>query len=538
MGICWNVQRNGGERMGPRRLTIWAVWAFAALLAIGCQPPGQPQKHLMGAAGGQSGPNPYLSQPTWCIDRANVSTCASDTVNDGLLCTCGTAGHGPMLSAAGIRSLWTGGVSGVRPLLPSMTVTITWASQATVQPDVSDPLSVLMDVDIQNTTLILKGAAPAVAVSGTMATVSAFARTAAAGQIKITDSGVADFSLYSAKSTTNGGLFHDKTTGAISWMYEPSASNATGILTPGRTAQVAGVGTRPTFLGIAAADLYEILTPVKVYFGTGSVTRQYPAGGPAGANGKILIYRLWGTSTGFFDAWQPVITTSIYAGSVIVAQESRIDQVIAVTYGNFLLLNCGLTSTASSNTAEGATALTLFAGFSYASVWISTYGAGIGFDGDHVSDGNQSLNPYEFGSILIGSWSRWGTGSNVPPIFGGIGGGIFRITHLFDAAGPVTYGVVGPANEVIRFNGAQNLVTYTNGQAVAIFGGWDSNVVNWKFQGAATSWAFNPATGRFAGAADGTPAANTWNLLDAAVNAPGYGGTVIDPTGSNFIKGI
>lgn len=464
--------------------------------------------------------NTALTQTTWFVDRVN-----------GLATNSGLTGF-PVDSLATIINLWTGGIPGTRVRLPNATITITISVPAAVQPDIADPISAMMDLDIVGgPTILIQSGVLTVARSGTLASASAFARTSAAGQISVTDAGVADFSLYACKSTTVGGLFHDITTGAVSWLYEPQTANATGKVDPGRTALTAGVQATPTPVAINTGDLYEVLTPVQVYFGAQCTVRNtQSSSSPSFSGARFVLYRLWGRSAGAGDCWRPGtggdVATSL--GPNIEVQECRIDQRYVVDRGVVRFVNCAMTAS-SINGVVGAGNLVILAGFTYGFV-NAFYGGDLRVDCDFVIDGTGTISGTGAGAIFIGNMSRWAA---TGPAFG-IEASAFHFQNVFEGQ-HVVYGTVGAANLVIKFTSHSNSggVTYAGaGSAVATFQ-FDSNVTNFQFPVSLNSgFGVDPATGLSVG-----PTTNTWAHLDAALGAgTGFGGAARDPTTGDVLR--
>lgn len=71
--------------------------------ALNCRPTSESEwahdrsgRELYGSGGQPPVFNPNWAVATWCWDEQNASGCASDTLNDGYVCTCGASGHGPL----------------------------------------------------------------------------------------------------------------------------------------------------------------------------------------------------------------------------------------------------------------------------------------------------------------------------------------------------------------------------------------------------------------------------------------------------------
>lgn len=482
------------------------------VLALGCcDCSNKSDTHkLSSAIFGPVGPaSASLSQATWYIDRVA-----------GLSSNSGVDSAHPVDSAATIWSRWTGGVAGARPVIPASvsSITITWLKEAAAQPDVSDPVSVLLDVSFGgSTTLLFQSASQTVSYSGTLASVSAFARTASSGQILVTDTGISNYQPYVPL------LIHDKTTGAVGWLYEPQVSSATGKISKGKVAETAGILSTPVDATVATGDAYEILTPPRIYMGNYSLSSNVGLG-PSGGGPLIYFYRLWATSQAggaFGDSWTPSTSNTIGTGPIIDLQESRFDQQVqAAPSGILRISNSALTAPLATG-AQGASAngvMQLLAGFSYGAFQTALSGE-IEVDCDFLLDGNGQFVAQAAGNIFLGAWSRWGTtGPAVVSDFGSLvsAQNIFTSIHT-------EYGTVGASNPVYQVGFYGNVLYAGAGTAVATFGGWDSNVTNFTLQGSGNSgWGFDQATGKYAGTADGSSAANTWANLDAAINSPGF----------------
>jgi hypothetical protein len=467
-------------------------------------------------------PNLSLVQPGWFIDRVNGSAS-----NDGSLMS-------PIDSATSIRQRWTNGLRGVRPQIGNVaSITITLLNESPTQPDVLDPWSTLLDVDFStNTVMILTSATQPVALSGVLASATVFARNSTQGQIQITDAAVADFSPFVPT------LFHDKTTGAIAWAYEPRAASPIGIVSKGKAALTPGVSVfAPADVGINTTDAYEFLTLPRMYLGTGSNTRQFPKSGALGAEASVFIYRLWCTSQGggiFGDIWQPKNSGSFLngVGVFIKLYECRMDQGWQPDAGVFGFYNCGHAQTSVIDGVAGPACVFLVAGFSYRGVQVGP-GAVLNVGADFLIDGNAGIIVGHFATVFMDSFSRWGVGRAIT-----MDGGKLHIQGVF--GGPVvTYGTVGPSNPVIFFTtddipSAVDILAPASSKMQ-----WDSNVTNWAFPVGSSGnngWGFNQATGRYCGASDGVPTTNTWAHLDAAINAPGFGGWCVDPQSMCVVK--
>ena len=213
-----------------------------------------------GTIGPGSGPTPATAQTAWFQSYAT-----GNNANDGK--TAATA----VKTAAEIKRRWTGGVNGARVQLPAITITITALDTA---PDASDPFSVLLDVDqLAPGQLVIQAAAVAPLHTGTLATVSAFARTSAAGQIIITAADAPNWNTFPMPS-----LFVDTTKNSVGWLYEPfTGSSANGIITPNRTPATPGTAVGDSQLLAAAGDAYQLVPLVGIYMGNGAEYRNFPA---------------------------------------------------------------------------------------------------------------------------------------------------------------------------------------------------------------------------------------------------------------------
>src|ERR1019366_813147 len=108
-GDAHGLGRGGGvdverKRMGARVMNR-ILLALVVLLLAGCPrtTPAPPSGHVGAIAAPGTVPASW-SQPFFCVDPGNVSTCASDTANSGASCGCTVAGGGPMSSWGGVEA--------------------------------------------------------------------------------------------------------------------------------------------------------------------------------------------------------------------------------------------------------------------------------------------------------------------------------------------------------------------------------------------------------------------------------------------------
>lgn len=466
------------------------------------------------------------TQTSWFIDRITGKPGSAGTLLD------------PVDSASTIATRWAGN-SGQRPSLPA------------------------------GTTLVLRGSAPTILHAGTIATASMFARTSAAGQIRITDVSITDFRPFVPA------LFTDSTTGAVSWLYDPPVgASATGIVSQGRTAltslpvDLLPPYSLPTSVNIAATDTYQLSSLTPVYFGIDSMTRGGASSNPGPTititwlNGatvqpdvidplsilldvdgvaNVVLYHLHGTavvrsleSPGPTDTWRPQCTTDAesFSGPTIELQECRVDQRYIMCNGHLRLINCASTFGAlQSGWARTGGALVLLSGFSYGGVFAQEGGI-LYIDNDFLIRGNGPIGCINGSVAFIGNFSRWGVG---PALI--VEAAIMHLQTIFGDGGHTIYGVVGQGKPVISFTahsqgGAVQYNAASGGTAVGTFN-FDSIGPNWIFPVIGTiGFGFNNATGVWIG-----PTPNTWANLDAALVAgAGFGSAAVDPVSGDSVR--
>jgi hypothetical protein len=454
--------------------------------------------------------NESLFQSTWFQDYV-----AGDDNNPGTLLR-------PVRSVGEIRRRWQGGVAGARPLLP-VSQTVNLVSPA---PDFSDPLLVLANVDLMaGVQLLVQPAAAGIKRSGTITAIAnPFAQTAT-GQLAIVDAGVADW------TSDRELLLVDSTRSAVCWV---TGGAAQGVLSSVRAAIISAVppfaGLGPT-VTLAAGDTYSIVTPLPVYFGTGSRTSWYPNGGTnSAAPPAVTFYRLRGLSQ---DALRdPLRLTSDggrFAGAALLFNECRVDQSVYTLAGAAAYFNnCSMQST---QILQGLTHFQdvsnvfLFAGYSRAFLFL--YG-GVILDQDFsilaAPVGAAALNV--FGGVnVIGSVSAYTPGPG-PAVVVANGAQMLLQRNLDPVA--ILYGTVGGAANPI-FDVGSGSITYHNPNAVPMFS-FDSTLFQLAAQ--ANGWGFSRTLG-FVG-----PTSCTLAHQDAALGVgTGFGASSQDPpTGARFLS--
>jgi hypothetical protein len=449
--------------------------------------------------------NEALFQSTWFLDYV-----AGDNNNPGTALL-------PVKTASEIKRRWQGGVAGSRPVIP-VSQTINLVSPA---PDFTDPLLVLADVDLMaGARILVQPAAPTVKRAGTVTAITnAFARTPT-GRLQITDVGVADW------SSDRDMLFVDTTRPGVSWV--------TGGVTPAFLSSVRPPvnPAAPPFNGLGGTvtlipgDTYNIVTPLSVYFGTGSQTRWGPNGGAsASAEATITFSRLRGLSQGANDGLRPGSDGQNFSGATVLFEECRIDQpLIGFLPAGIIFANCAFQTTIIGQgfaSDLGFGGIYFLAGYTRAA-FIAVFG-GVIFDQDFSSLAAAI-------QVQAGLTTRIGTASvyiGTTPLV--VSGNATLIQQaVFDAAS-VFYGTTGGAAPV--FNLARNsTLLYSLATAVATYV-FDS--ASFNLDGQASAWGFDRAAGVFVG-----PTTCTFAHQDAALGAgTGFASSSQDPdSGARFLN--
>ena len=455
---------------------------------------------------GASGMVSPTRQIVWHI---NANT--GNNANDGL--TSGTA----IKSAAYLASLWRGTVGGGRPLLnPATGTTITIVLDSAI-PD-TDPLSVLLDVDlVSGMNLVFEGSATA-EHAGAMATASTYARTSAGGQQKITDGTIADY----APIVGNASLCIDTTTGGVGWLYGPfGSSSATGIVSRMYTAQSAGVLTTPTVIDPAGGDRYTLNNPTLATLGNGFITRQFP--GDAAGTSFVIFFRVHFAATASAQSLLQSPTVGYFF------QECQTDAEIQATNSQLCAtINC-FGFQASYIAAGGATVFENFAGAIQGDVSNSALcnsGAVLTADGDFVVCSDNGYQATNGGTLALGNCARFCNGAATGELFDLANGSVAEVIDLAQGS-HVLYGVDGGS----AFDCAEedSAVTY-GGTAV---GSFDSTSTAFEVGKALTSaFSFKQADGTFVG-----PTTNTFAHLDAVQGAgTGFGGNLVEPASGCIVQ--
>ena len=119
------------------KFCLYCVLAPAFVFACKTAPIAKP---LSGASPGQVGPfvpPASWSQATWCIDNANVSTCASDNNRTCASCSC-SSGDGPCLTHGSIVSRW----GTPTPTIQQATTISILSNMSSADPFITAPFSV------------------------------------------------------------------------------------------------------------------------------------------------------------------------------------------------------------------------------------------------------------------------------------------------------------------------------------------------------------------------------------------------------------
>jgi hypothetical protein len=451
-----------------------------------------------------TGPNPATSQLVWFVDYVNGSNS-----NSGLTAT------SAVKTAAEIKRRWTGGVAGARVQLPAATITITVLTSA---PDTTDPWSVLLDVDQAGPgQLIFQGAPLAPLHTGTISTVTSFARTSANGQITITDTTVPNWGAFPIPS-----LLVDTQAGTgVGWLYEPqTGSSANGIVSPLRALATAGTAADGGQIAINAGDAYQLVPLVSIYMGSGATYRTFPATGTGQA--VCSVRRLHITTSTTFEPMQ--LHPQDYAG--IFFQECQIDAGSALA-DLAILQNCWSTHFIEAF-GSNISLPQFLAGGTYNTLTVST-GYTI-VDRDFVFDtGANGGLAVSFGRgescfLRIGQASTWGLAT----AFTAVAGNSVRIAGL-NAGGDVFYGKVGSGNPIFGVTDNAFLQGYGSGSNLTTALNFDSSTFTINAQ--SSGFGFNTSTGAYVG-----PTTYTVAHVDASLGAgTGFGGFAIDPRTGAYV---
>lgn len=470
-------------------------------------------------AGGVPGMLP-TNQVTWHINAVT----GVDT-NDGL--TAGTA----LKTIAQLGLRWRGTAGGGRPILsPSVGTSITVFLDSDFND--TDPLSVILDVDIDDgSVLLIEGAAKPVALTSVLTTASAFARTHAGGQESITDATVADFNAFIGLAA----LFIDTTTGGVAWLYEPDlGANATGILTRPYTAQTPGVlSALPTPVAIAAPDAYTMRGVFKVYMGQGFKTRSFSSGGDVAGSpvASVFFNRLELIPDATLTIQEMLLDSDT---ATYVFQECQIDggsSVSSVTVqsnAGVAFVNCFFFRVAAV-IARGGGFVSLFAGGQQGQGFgapTSELGGVMTVDGDFTLAATSTTYAAVQGGVLgIGNASHWGVATAAAALFSVDADGQVTLAPIQQATS-ILYGSDGGQVMLVgTLNQGGTFAYHNNGATSAATQLLGTNVVfKLGFNGDTSSWPVDVTTG--------LPIAkvtNTLAHLDAAQGGPGFGNNAVDP---------
>jgi hypothetical protein len=276
-----------------------------------------------------------LNTTAWAVDYG-----AGDNKNSG-------APGSPLAEVAEIRRRWNGGLAGVRPQLPAISVALTITGSPASA--FSDPHSVLADIDAQPGFTLVVDSVPTIKRSGTVTSVpNAFARTPT-GEQTITDGGVADWT-----SDVDHPLL-DTTTSALTWVL---SGVGTATINPSRGAQTAAAGEAADVLtnglsaaAVAATNTYQILTLPAAYFGTGALFRMVPGGSNATRLATIQFRRFDYGAVSSADALQVegegrFIAPNSTGGLILFSEckaHQQIDSRESVIWANCAFLSTGNT---------------------------------------------------------------------------------------------------------------------------------------------------------------------------------------------------
>jgi hypothetical protein len=469
-------------------------------------------------AGTQQGGSPSgvaVMQNTWWVDAVH-----GNNGNNGL--TKPTA----VASWAEIARRQKAASGGGRAVLNPTGGTVTYHLVGTTS--TADPLCVVLDVDMANgsSALFIGEALPA-SHSGTLATASAFARTAAGGQIKITDAGVADWGPLVPN------LFHDKISGAICWLALPNTgSSATGVLTPGYTATVPGDLTDPTPVTISGGETYELIPLAQAYMGNAFIARSFPNDLPPFT--QFSFYRIRFTSAGVGD----LSTAQFYGENNALFQECQFDlgQVWTGDTSNPFLVNCALVDTVSFSQVVSGSFVELFAGFEYRGIRCSNSGFLV-LDGDNALYGPDAHSINIAGQAAFGNCSMWTTAGAGGESIAVISGSLTVAPQ--SQATAIVYGQAVGGCLVITIS-AVGLPSTPASVRYSDTGSGHAAADHFQFSAPLdftmdrAAFGFNFSTGAFVG-----PTTTTFAHLDAALGAgTGFGGLAIDMlTGARIFQG-
>ncbi|MDE3097014.1 MAG: hypothetical protein KGK07_13580 [Chloroflexota bacterium] len=458
-----------------------------------------------GTIGPGTGPNPAVNQTAWFQSYAT-----GNNANDG------KTAASPVKTAAEILRRWQGGVNGTRPVLPGITITITGLDSA---PDASDPWNVLLDVDqIAPGQVILQCQPVAPLHTGTLATVSAFARTSAAGQIIITAADAPNWNAFPMPS-----LFLDTTKTSVGWLYEPfTGSSANGIITPCRTPATPATTVGESQLLATAGDAYQLVPLVSIYMGGGARYRTFPS--PIlgnGASATIRRMRIIKSPGASFESVQIVPEN----GASVWFQECQIDPEPLLTNFTFLQ-NCWTTTFIGSSQELDQNNTFLWAGGSYAALSVQQ-GLSI-VESDFVFDTAQNGGTAIFlgrgvsSAVRIAQASTWGLAVGIVTDVGST----VRIAGI--TASDIFYGKVGGANPI--FNANENTLVQARAGDSTFASAFNFDTTAFQCTSNGTQgFGFNLATGAWVG-----PTTFTTAHVDAALAAgTGFGGAALfPPTGT------
>lgn len=428
----------------------------------------------------------------------------------------GTSSASPLKTLAALGALWRGSNGGGRPVLaPATGATITVTVQGNLP--TSDPFAPVLDVDLANSArLIFVGGANTPAHTGTVATANAWARTSANGQVRITDSAVADFHAL----VGNASLVQDANVTTVAWLYGPdTGSSATGTLFVPYQAQTPGVASVPTTTAILAGDVLSYSQPLTGTLGQGFVTRSYPAENNGEAS--VFFYRFDFTlqnnnDTCIFDS-----LTAQYS-----FQECMFLHAAEVASGAVSFLNCFFWHNAGLVAADGGAVECLFGGgiSGQAQGSVNVLAGGLALlDTDFAVFSERPVLASQFGLLELGDFGFWQNGGAGAIA---VGGGVAGIALGFGAES-IVYGNAG-AGPIITVGGDASgggQFTYRNdGGGTPAATQIQFNVSTFKLGEMASPFGVTLATAAYVG-----PTTPTLAHLDAALGAgTGFGGLAID----------
>jgi len=449
--------------------------------------------------------NPNLVQSAWWQDYV-----AGDDRNPGTQVA-------PVKTLAEIYRRWQGFLPGTRPTLPIST-TIHMVSPVPVG-DFGDPVLQLAEVNLAaGVTVSVVPASQTILRTGQLnSIVTPFARTPT-GRLTVTDAGVADWTPFFDQ------LVLDLTTNSVSWVTAIAGETITqGIWQPPRptinpsSPPITGMGAVTT---TGATDHYQIIAPLSVYFGSGSVTRQFPTSTVAGTS-NFVLYALHGVKNGVEDVMNVTADgvslggISTPAGAVVSFCQCKIDPIVVSFSGGVVFANCSFGSSVwlSGDLTQSSV---LYGGYARHDTFL--LGCGL-VDQDFQILGAEFIVD---GSIGFGNdiscAGVYSTGGASEAVFIG---GTLQFSQGVDAVNPQFYGNIGTEVFSLSQFAVGPAVIYDVSAASA----FDFDTNTFHISGATSGFGFDATTGLFVG-----PTTFTFPHLDAALGAAtGFGGSAQNP---------